>query len=56
MIMGILVFLFIIMIVDRVRDIALIEAMIGHGLLFTRWNGLRFMGEDKRGCLFGCIG
>jgi hypothetical protein len=35
-IIGIPVFLFIMMMVDMVRHIALIEAMIGHGLSFTR--------------------
>jgi len=49
-IIGIPVFLFIRMMVDMVRHIALIEAMIGHGLSFTRWNGLSFLwGERGKG-------
>lgn len=37
---------FSILFIDRIRDItsdiALIEARMGHGLTFTRWNGLNF--------------
>ena len=47
-IMGILVFLFIMIIVDKVRDRALVEAMIGHGLSFTKWKGFSFLGVGKR--------